>query len=97
MCVLFFAYLLSTQTKIEKFPNQYFVCFAGQWWLQWTVKHQDGARWDGSTRFNEGRTGFFSLSRVVPKVHYDMCSSFPRVYLAAHTSIETMRLPHRPI
>ena len=60
VCAFFCLVALNPKTKIEKFPNQYFVCFAGQWWLQWTVKHQDGARWDGSTRFNEGRTGFFS-------------------------------------
>ena len=60
VCAFFLLSCSQPKTKIEKFPNQYFVCFAGQWWLQWTVKHQDGARWDGSTRFNEGRTGFFS-------------------------------------
>ena len=30
------------------------------WWLQWTVKHQDGSRWDGTTWKYEGKPLFLN-------------------------------------
>ena len=83
-------------TELVKLIFQFFVLQAsgGYNGLSSIKMEQDGMAPLGSMKVG---LAFFPFSRVVPKVHYDMCSSFPRVYLAAHTSIETMRLPHRPI
>ena len=97
VCAFFCLVALNPKLKLKSFlTNTLFVLQAsgGYNGLSSIKMEQDGMAPLGSMKVG---LAFFPFSRVVPKVHYDMCSSFPRVYLAAHTSIETMRLPHRPI
>jgi hypothetical protein len=57
---LHYGWHLVVVTTWDSFNNDFFCLFSGWWWwLQRTVKHQNGARWDGFPRQYEGRTSIF--------------------------------------